>query len=56
MPDAASPSSPTEPVHPLLMAAVLVWLSVELIGDGLLALLASTGARSRSSTRQVTPS
>ena len=28
----------TPPGHPLLWAAVLVWLSVEAIGDGLLAL------------------
>ena len=40
--------------HPLLLAAVLVWMSIELIGDGLLA------ARSLlvivSSERNVTPS
>jgi hypothetical protein len=49
--DSASPASTpatTSPVmtaankaaatHPLIMAAALVWLSVDLIGDGLLAL------------------
>jgi len=40
--------------HPLLLAAVLVWMSIEVIGDGLLAarsLLASV-----LSERNVTPS
>ena len=44
--------------HPLIWAAVLVWLSVEVIGDGLLALrtlLAST-TDSRTQTPTVTPS
>lgn len=42
--------------HPLLLAAVLVWLSIELIGDGLLALLTLTGVKTASVGRQVTPS
>lgn len=42
--------------HPLLLAAVLVWLSVEAIGDGLLALLALTGVKTGSAAREVTPS
>ena len=44
--------------HPLIWAALLVWLSVEAIGDGVLALrsvLASATA-SRSQTPTVTPS
>ncbi len=46
--------------HPLLLAAVLVWISVDLIGDGFLATLELLGARTPSATpsrnRQVTPS
>jgi hypothetical protein len=42
--------------HPLLLAAVLVWLSVEVIGDGLLALLTLSGVKTAAAARQVTPS
>ena len=44
--------------HPLIWAAVLVWLSVEMIGDGLLALktMLSTATTSRDQTPTVTPS
>ena len=40
--------------HPLILAAVLVWMSIELIGDGLLA--ARSLLVSVSSERNVTPS
>jgi hypothetical protein len=44
----------------LLLAAVLVWMSIDLIGDGILATLELLGARTPSATpsrdRQVTPS
>ena len=59
---AASTTAPTvQPraaTHPLIWAALVVWLSVEAIGDGLLALqtlLGSTTA-SRGKTPTVTPS
>ena len=55
---AAPASRRREAGHPLIWAALLVWLSVEAIGDGLLALqtvLASTTA-SRSTSPTVTPS
>ncbi|MCP9850786.1 hypothetical protein [Cyanobium sp. Morenito 9A2] len=60
-PDAPSPAAlERPPSHPLLIAAVLVWLSVDLIGDGILAVLELLGARTPSATvsrdRQVTPS
>ena len=44
--------------HPLIWAALLVWLSVEAIGDGLLALqtVLTTASASRSKTPTVTPS
>lgn len=42
--------------HPLLLAAVLVWMSVEAIGDGLLALLTLSGVKTAAASRQVTPS
>jgi hypothetical protein len=35
---------------------VLVWLSVEVIGDGLLALLTLSGVKTAAAARQVTPS
>ncbi len=40
--------------HPLILAAVLVWLSVDLIGDGLLALRSLLA--SVTSERTTTPS
>ncbi len=40
--------------HPLLLAAVLVWMSIEVIGDGLLA--ARSLLASLTSERTVTPS
>ena len=40
--------------HPLLLAAVLVWMSIELIGDGLLA--TRSLLESVISERNVTPS
>jgi hypothetical protein len=40
--------------HPLLLAAVLVWMSIEVIGDGLLA--ARSLLASLTSERNVTPS
>jgi len=49
-----APTGQTTATHPLIWAALVVWLSVEAIGDGLLAvrsLLASL-----SSSRSVTPS
>jgi hypothetical protein len=49
-PKAATPAN----THPLVLAAVVVWLSIDLIGDGLVAvrsLLASV-----TSERSVTPS
>lgn len=63
--DAPSPAAPERPdQHPLLVTAVLVWLSIDLIGDGILAALELLGARTPSATpsatasrdRQVTPS
>ena len=44
--------------HPLIWAALLVWLSIEAIGDGLLALrtVLATATTSRSKTPTVTPS
>jgi hypothetical protein len=44
--------------HPLLIAAVLVWLSVEAIGDGVMALLQLTGLRTPTAQprREITPS
>ncbi|MFZ9850395.1 MAG: hypothetical protein ACO3EF_07475 [Vulcanococcus sp.] len=44
--------------HPLIWAALLVWLSVEAIGDSLLALrtVLATATAGRSTTRTVTPS
>ena len=44
--------------HPLIWAAVLVWLSVEAIGDGLLAMrsLLASATTQRSTTPTVTPS
>ena len=67
--------APTQPAgartgHPLLWAAVLVWLSVEAIGDGLLALAtllqdltvnstssqASTASKDQTETPASTPS
>lgn len=44
--------------HPLIWAALLVWLSVEAIGDGLLALrtVLTSATASRSQTPTVTPS
>ncbi|MCP9917586.1 hypothetical protein [Cyanobium sp. ATX 6F1] len=59
--DAPSPAAPERSAtHPLLVMAVLVWLSIDLIGDGILATLELLGARTPSATpstdRQVTPS
>ena len=59
---AAAPSSPTRAdtiqaaatTHPLLLAAVLVWMSIELIGDGLLA--TRSLLESVISERNITPS
>lgn len=44
--------------HPLLIAAVLVWLSVEVIGDGVVALLQLAGLRTATAqpSRETTPS
>ena len=44
--------------HPLIWAALLVWLSIEAIGDGLLALrtVLASATTSRSKTPTVTPS
>ncbi|MFM2080488.1 MAG: hypothetical protein RLZZ219_1170 [Cyanobacteriota bacterium] len=42
----STPSS----THPLLWAALLVWLSVETIGDGLLALISLLASRSTTGT------
>ncbi|MFM7653016.1 MAG: hypothetical protein ACKO5M_08875 [Vulcanococcus sp.] len=44
--------------HPLIWTALLVWLSVEAIGDGLLALqtVLTTAPASRSKPPTVTPS
>ena len=56
----AAPVTPTPPAgslqatHPLIWAALLVWLSVEAIGDGLLAVKTLVVSPSRS--RSVTPS
>ncbi len=59
--NAPTPDAPErDSRHPLLLAAVLVWMSVDLIGDGILATLELLGARTPSATpsrnRQVTPS
>lgn len=59
---AAEPTSPTRAstiqaaanTHPLLLAVVLVWMSIELIGDGLLA--TRSLLESVISERNVTPS
>ena len=59
---AAAVPSPTgsrrDAGHPLIWAALLVWLSIEAIGDGLLALrtVLATATTSRSKTPTVTPS
>ena len=51
----ASPAPPAKaPTHPVVMAMVLIWISVELIGDGLLAL--ASVLRNVSNERSVTPS
>ena len=44
--------------HPLIWAALLVWLSIEAIGDGLLALqtVLTSATADRSNTPTVTPS
>ena len=44
--------------HPLIWAALLVWLSIEAIGDGLLALqtVLTSATAARSNTPTVTPS
>ena len=47
-------SSSPATTHPLILAAVLVWLSVDLIGDGLLALRSLLA--SVTSERTTTPS
>ena len=53
--DLASTTPPaTAPTHPVVMAMVLIWISVELIGDGLLAL--ANVLRNVSNERSVTPS
>ena len=54
----ATSSARRDTGHPLIWAAVLVWLSVEAIGDGLLALQAvlTSATASRSKTPTVTPS
>lgn len=51
------PAAPTRE-HPLLIAAVLVWLSVEAIGDGVVALLQLAGLRTPTAQprRETTPS
>ena len=52
---AAAPAQTASPSgHPLIWAALLVWLSVEAIGDGLRAL--SSLLSSATATRSVTPS
>jgi hypothetical protein len=53
-----NPSGPASSQHPLLWAAVLVWLSVEAIGDALLALRTTVvnTASNLSNTPTSTPS
>ena len=53
-PSTATAAKAATTTHPLLLAAVLVWMSIELIGDGLLA--ARSLLVSVSSERNVTPS
>ncbi len=54
--DLSNPAPPPTkaPTHPVVMAMVLIWISVELIGDGLLAL--ASVLRNVSNERSVTPS
>ena len=49
-----APAGRAQATHPLIWAALLVWLSVEAIGDGLLAVKTLVVSPSRS--RSVTPS
>jgi len=54
-----SPAPPArQPGHPLIWGALLVWLSIEAIGDALLALrtVLTTSSSSRGTTPTVTPS
>ena len=53
-----SPAPPArQPGHPLIWGALLVWLSIEAIGDALLALrTVLTTSSSRGTTPTVTPS
>lgn len=53
-PTRASTIQAAATTHPLLLAAVLVWMSIELIGDGLLA--TRSLLESVISERNVTPS
>jgi len=53
-PTRASTIQTAATTHPLLLAAVLVWMSIELIGDGLLA--TRSLLESVISERNVTPS
>ena len=53
-PTGASTIQAAATTHPLLLAAVLVWMSIELIGDGLLA--TRSLLESVISERNVTPS
>lgn len=50
----APPPAAKTPTHPVVMAMVLIWISVELIGDGLLAL--ANVLRTVTNERSVTPS
>ena len=54
----AVPAAPArQPGHPLIWGALLVWLSIEAIGDALLALrTVLTTSSSRGTTPTVTPS
>jgi len=51
---APTATTPRPSVHPLIWAALVVWLSIEAIGDGLLAV--RTVLSSRTASRSVTPS
>ena len=51
---ASSISAKAATTHPLILAAVLVWMSVDLIGDGLVAL--RSVLMSVTSERTATPS
>jgi hypothetical protein len=51
---APTATTPRPSVHPLIWTALVVWLSIEAIGDGLLAV--RTVLSSRTASRSVTPS